>query len=82
MLDFEFTSRETPQHNSLAELAFPYIAGTTRAMMGDTMVPDDLHAKVAFEAIACATQLDGLVVVDVSGRIATWGMHMFGANPK
>ena len=26
-LDFEFTSRDTPQHNSLAELAFPYLAG-------------------------------------------------------
>ena len=25
-IDFEFTSRDTPQHNSLAELAFPYLA--------------------------------------------------------
>ena len=25
-LDFEFTSQDTPQHNSLAELAFPYLA--------------------------------------------------------
>ena len=26
-IDFEFTSRDTPQHNSLAEIAFPYLAG-------------------------------------------------------
>ena len=45
------------------------------------MVPDDLHAKVALEAIACATQLDGLVVDDVSGRIVMHDMHMFGAKP-
>jgi hypothetical protein len=62
-------SRETPQNNSLEELAFPYIAGMAHAMMGGTMVPDVLCAKVALEAIACATQLDGLVVVDVSGKI-------------
>ena len=30
----------------------------------------------------CATQLDGLVVVDVNGKIATRDMHMFCANPK
>ena len=33
-IDFEFTSRDTPQHNNLAELAFPYLAGEARAMMG------------------------------------------------
>ena len=26
-VDFEITSRDTPQHNNLAELAFPYLAG-------------------------------------------------------
>ena len=70
-LDFEFTSCDTPQHNSLEELAFPYIAGTARVMMGGALVPDDLRVKVALEAIACATQLDGLVVIDVNGNITT-----------
>ena len=31
--EYEFTSRDTPQHNNLAELAFPYLAGRARAMM-------------------------------------------------
>ena len=26
-IDFEFTAQDTPQHNSLAELAFPYLGG-------------------------------------------------------
>jgi hypothetical protein len=81
-LDFEFTSCDTPQQNILAELAFPYITGTTCAMMGGALVPDNLHAKVALEAIACMTQLDGLVVIDLNGKVATQHVHMFGANPK
>jgi hypothetical protein len=81
-LDFEFTSRDTPQHNSLAELAFPYLAGKARAMMGGAMVPEDIKSKVALEAISCATQLDGLVVVEVKGKLATRDMHLFGANPR
>jgi hypothetical protein len=43
--NFEFTSHDTPQHNSLAELAFPYLAGKARAMMGGAMVPDDATSK-------------------------------------
>jgi hypothetical protein len=49
-IDIEFTSRDTPQHNSLAELAFPYLAGKARAMTGGAIVPDNLWSKVALEA--------------------------------
>ena len=81
-LDFVFTSQDTPQHNSLVELAFPYIAGTARMMMEGALVQDEMQAKVTLEAIACATQLDGLVVIDLNGKVTMWDMHMFGANPK
>ena len=50
-------------------------------MMGGAMVPDDLKPKVALEAISCAMQLDGLVVVEIKGKLATHDMHMFGENP-
>jgi hypothetical protein len=81
LIDFEFTSRDTPQHNSLVELAFPYLDGKAHAMMGGAMVPDDLKPKVALEAISCTTQLDGLVVVDNKGKQATRDMHLFGVKP-
>jgi hypothetical protein len=55
-LDFEFTSCDTTQHNSLPELAFSYIAGTAHTMMGGALVPDYLHEKVALEYIACMTE--------------------------
>ena len=50
-------------------------------MMGEAMVPEDIKSKVALEAISCATQLDGLVVVKIKGKLATWDMHLFGVNP-
>ena len=74
----EFTSRDTPQHNRLAE---PYLARKAHAMMGGAMVPDDLKSKVALNAISCALQLDGLVVVKIKDKLAMRDMHMFGTNP-
>ncbi len=50
-------------------------------MVEGAKVPDDLKSKVALKAISCATQLDGLVVVDIKGKLATRDMHLFGANP-
>ena len=40
------------------------------------MVPNDLPSKVALEAIACATQVDCLVVADVGGY-HTWHAHVW-----
>ena len=66
--DFEFRSRDTPQYNSLAELAFPYLSRKACAIMGGAIVPHDLQSKVALEAISCRTQHDGLVMVEVGGK--------------
>ena len=41
------------------------------AMMGGALIPDELHAKVALKATACTTQLDGLIVTDIHGEIAS-----------
>ena len=70
-IDFEYTSQDTPQHKSLAELAFPYLAGKAHAMIGGAMVPEDLKSKVTLKAISCATQLDGLVMVKIKRKLAT-----------
>jgi len=81
-VNFEFTSRDTPQHNNLAELAFPYLAGKARAMMGAAHVPDDVRGKLAIEAIKCATQLDGLRVIKVGDKTGTRDFHVFKSNPS
>ena len=49
--------------------------------MGGAIVPEDIKSKVSLEAISYATQLDGLVVVEIKGKLATRDMHLFGANP-
>ena len=58
-IEFEFTSQDTPQHNSLAEVAFPYLAGKSRAMIGAANMPPEKRRFVVIEALKCATQLDG-----------------------
>ena len=86
-IEFEFTSRDTPQHNSLAEVAFPYLAGKARAMMGAANIPPEKRRYVVVEALKCATQLDGLRVIELVGetgtvRRMTRDEWVLGANPK
>ena len=50
---FQFTSCEMPQQNNLVELAFPYLLGKARAMMGAAFIPLEIQGKVAIEAIWC-----------------------------
>ena len=64
-MEFEFTPRDSPQYNSAAETAFPYLAGKARSMMLAANVPIVERGKVAIEAIKNATQLDGLHVVTI-----------------
>ena len=67
-IEYEFTSRDTPQHNNLAELAFPYLAGRARAMMGAAHMPDDSRGKISLEVLKCATMPNGLGLVAVNGK--------------
>ena len=66
--EYEFTSRDTLQHNNLAELVFPYLTGPARAMMGATHMPDESRGKVSLEVLKCVTMLDGLILVAVDGK--------------
>ena len=72
-IDFEFTC-DTPQHNNLAELSFPYIAGIAKAMV--ITVNSHTRGKVAIEAIKCNTQLDGFVIVRVDGKSKVRDVHI------
>ena len=81
-IDSEFTSRDTPQHNNLAELFPLYVSGIARTMMSAANIPTGTRGKVAIEAIKCATQLDGLVIVKVDGESKTRDMHVYAKLPK
>jgi hypothetical protein len=81
-LTFEFTSRNTPQHNSKAETAFPTIANRAKAAINAAWIPYDQRANISIEALMYTLQLDGLRLVEVNGVKKTRDEHVFGSNPK
>ena len=69
--DFEYTVRDTPQRNHIAEVGFATIGGRDRAMMHYANVPMEDIYMVYKEALTAETRLDGPTVVVRSGKIAT-----------
>ena len=79
--EFEFTARDTPQQNSLAEVGFATLANCGGAMMHHANLPMMDRYCLAHEAFQCATHLDGLMVVEVNGVTKTHYEHFIGQNP-
>jgi hypothetical protein len=80
-IKFEFTARDTPQQNHLAELGFAHLASKGRAMMISANIPLTLRYKLFKEAFKTATLLDGLMAVTLEGVTATRYKHYMGENP-
>ena len=74
----EFTAKETPQQNALAELGFTHMAGMARAMMNHANVPAEARYKLFPDAVNTAVMLDYLTVVEINGvsktRIEHYGL--------
>ena len=81
-LIYEFTARNTPQQNALAEVSLHILAGRARAMLYDASVPSDMRHLLFPEAVKTATLLDGLVPITLNGKTATRFEHKYGDNPK
>ena len=79
-IEFEFTARDTPQHNYLVERGFPVIAAKAKAMMTAAHVPMSERYLIFREAINTATMLDGLIVECVDGTEATRYQHFYGVK--
>ena len=76
-VNFEFTSRETPQQNSIVEVGFATLLKRGLSIMIASKVPKQkryLFFRKAFEA---ATLLDGLTIITLDNVEATryehWG---------
>jgi hypothetical protein len=80
-LTFEFTARDAPQQNHLTELGFASLANKGRALMARANVPLKVRYKLFKEAFTTATLLDGLMTVEVDGKLATRHQHFCGKNP-
>jgi hypothetical protein len=79
---FEFTARDTPQQNHLAELGFAHLAKYGRALMARANVPLTIIYKVFTKAFKTATLLDGLTVIKIYNQEATRYEHWRGKNPE
>jgi len=81
-IKFEFTGRDTPQRNYLAEVSFATLAARGRAIMSAANIPVD-HRKLFWrEAFQTSTYLDGLILVEVDGVIKTRFEYFEGELPK
>ena len=82
-IKFEFTARDTPQQNHLAELSFASIANKGRALMIDANVPLAIRYRLFREAFQTATLLDGLVPIELDGITKSRYAHWSGeGDPK
>ena len=79
---FEYTARDTPQQNYLVEKGFDTIHCRGRAMMTWANIPKALKYVLFKEVFKTATQLDGLVPIEISGKMATRYEHYGGKNPR
>jgi hypothetical protein len=81
-IKFEFTPRDTPQHNHLAELGLASVSNKGRSLLSAANVPMGIRYKVWVKAFQHATNLDGLAVIVIAGKTATRYEHWYGRMPK
>jgi hypothetical protein len=73
---------DTPQRNSLAEVAFHTIASQGRAILNAANVPREFKFMLWRKAFKTATLLDGLSVIKVDNKTNTQYAHWDGQVPK
>jgi uncharacterized protein YnzC (UPF0291/DUF896 family) len=80
-INTELTPGDSPQYNSLAETAFPYLAGTARTA-GKCQHPSQSSTKDRHRSSQTVTLLDGLSVIPFHSVQATRDMIIYGETPK
>ena len=84
-LQCEYTARDTPQQNALAEIAFTTLGGRAKAMLNQANVPAPKRHLLISKAIKAATLLDGLTLITIDGVTKTRYEHClekFRALPR
>jgi hypothetical protein len=66
----------------MAELVFATLGNKGRAYMVKANIPEKYRYHFFREAFCTATDLDGLVVIEVNGKRETRFFHMFGKLPE
>jgi hypothetical protein len=66
----------------MAELGCATLDNKGRALMVKANIPEKYRYHLSREAFCTATDLDGLVVIEVNGNKETRFFHMYGKNPE
>jgi hypothetical protein len=80
-INFEYTGRDTLQHNSLAETGFPALMARSRAMMWAANIPLKVRYKVIKECLVTAGYMDALIMVELNGLSKSRIEHWLGRLP-
>jgi hypothetical protein len=81
-LTYEYTARDTPQHNHLAELGFDSLGNKGRALIVRANIPLKSRYLLFREAFNTATDLDCLVITKVETKKAKIHEHFYICNAK
>ncbi len=78
----EYTARDTPQQNSLAEQGFTFISSIPRAALNTANIPQKQRYRRFSECAMTMTKLDWLNIVGMDGVIKTRIDHFGCGLPK
>ena len=67
-VEIEYTARDTPHQNSLAEVAFCALANKAQVAMHHVNLPMEMHYQLFGEIFTTITMLDRLNIVEVNGH--------------
>ena len=81
-LQYEYTARDTPQQNALAEIGFTTFGGRAKAMLNNANVLAAKRHLLIPKVIKTATLLDGLTLITIDGVTKTRYEHLFGEIPS
>ena len=81
-VEIEYTTRDTPQQNSLGEVAFYALANKARVAMHHANLPMEMRFQLFGEIFTTITMLDGLTTTEVDGLKQSWYEHVFKKNLK
>jgi hypothetical protein len=80
-IEFEYTARNTPQQNHLAEIGIYVICCRGRALMSTANSPEKYHYRMFWLAMETACLLDWLTVVTINGVMAMKIKHISNSIP-
>ena len=81
-VEVEYTARDTPQQNSVAEVAFYALANKARAAMHQANLPVEMQFRLFGEIFTTITLLDGLTIIEVDGLKQSRYEHVFKKKLK